>query len=359
MPILRQNFSERDPVKVGIAALLGITLLGVVLFSASPVVRALSSISYTAVFGDAGGLQTGNDVRLNGARVGKVDNVRLDDDHVDVDFTVTHVGRLGLATRAAIKAETVLGTKFLGVQPEGPGELPAGAVIPLERTNSPYDIAQALSTLTRKSEQLDKQHLVQALNTINTTFADTPPSLRSALDGVSRLSQTLASRDVALRELLAHANTVTGVVARRSDNLVQLVTDGDQLLTELNRRREVIRQLLVNVTRVFDQLNGLVKDNRDQLQPALDELKDVLDLLNRNDKNLAAVVHGLNTFGGVLGDTVGGGPWAYSTIGNLPPTNLFPPLPLGSGNSGLPLPGLGSGSNTGRNPAASAPGAGR
>jgi len=92
MPILRQNFSERDPVKVGIAALLGITLLGVVLFSASPVVRALSSISYTAVFGDAGGLQTGNDVRLNGARVGKVDNVRLDDDHVDVDFTVTHVG---------------------------------------------------------------------------------------------------------------------------------------------------------------------------------------------------------------------------------------------------------------------------
>jgi len=355
LPILRQNFSERDPVKVGIAALLGIALLGVVLFSASPLVRALSSISYTAVFGDAGGLQVGDDVRLNGAKVGKVDKVRLDDDHVDVDFTVAHVGRLGLATRAVIKAGTVLGTKFLGVQPEGPGELAGGAVIPLERTNSPYDISQALSTLTRKSEQLDKRQLVQALNTINTTFADTPPALHSALDGVSRLSETLASRDVALRELLAHTNSVTGVVARRSDNLVRLVTDGDQLLTELNRRHEVIRQLLVNVTRVFDQLNGLVKDNRDQLQPALDELKDVLDLLNRNDKNLAAVVHGLNTFGGVLGDGVGGGPWAYSSIGNLIPTNLFPPLPLGSGISAAPSPAPGPGSNTGRNPAAGAP----
>lgn len=342
MPLLTREFSERDPVKVGVAALLGIVLLGVALFSASPLIRALTSSSYTAEFADAAGLQTGDDVRLNGAVVGKVDKVGLAGEHVDVEFTVAHVGRLGTDTRAAIKAETVLGTKFLGIAPAGPGELPSGATIPLERTNSPYDISQALSTLTRKSEQLDKQRLTQALDTINTTFADTPPSLRAALDGVSRLSETLGSRDVALRELLGHTQVVTGVLARRSDNLVRLVSDGERLLTELNTRRVVVRQLLVNVTRVFEQLNGLVQDNKDQLRPALDELKDVLDLLNRNDKNLASIIHGLNMYAGGLGDAVGGGPWFFASIQNLPPTNLLSQLPLGSGGTGLSLPGLGS-----------------
>lgn len=345
MPLLKKNFSERNPVTVGVYTLVGIVALSVVLFGASPVIRLLTSSSYTAVFSDAGGLQVGDDVRLNGAAVGQVDQVRLDGEHVAVEFTVPHVGRLGTATRAAIKADTVLGTRFLGVRPEGPGELPAGAVIPLERTNSPYDITQALSTLTEKSEQLDKQKLAEALDTINTTFADTPASLRVALDGVSRLSQTLGSRDEALRELLAHAQTVTGVLAKRSDNFVQVVSDGDRLLAELNQRRRLIQALLVHVTEVFDQLNGLVKDNKDQLRPALEELKDVLDLLNRNDKNLAAVIHGLNMYAGGLGEAVGGGPWFYAFIANLPPTNLVPGLPVGSGNSGLPLPGLGSGSN--------------
>lgn len=347
MPILSRSFIERDPVKVAIAAVVGIVVLTAGLFSISPVTRMLSTSSYTAEFDDAGGLQAGDDVRLNGAVVGRVESVRLAGEHVDVAFTVAHVGRLGTETRAMIKAATVLGTKFLGVQPAGPGVLPVGSTIPLERTNAPYDLTQALATLTQKSEQLDKKRLTDALNTINTTFGGTSDSLRSTLEGVSRLSQTFGSRDVALRKLLANSQTVTGVVAKRTDNLVRLVSDGDQLLTELNTRRKVIRQLLVNVTRVFDQLNGLVEDNKDQLRPAMDELKDVLDLLNRNDKNLAAIIHGLNMYAGGLGEAVGGGPWFYAFVQNLPPTNLLPPLPLGSGNTGLPLPGLGSGSNPG------------
>ena len=56
---------------------------------------------------------------------------QLDGTKVLVDFTVDNGVELGDRTEAAIKAETVLGTKMLEVTPRGDGELtgddPAGA----------------------------------------------------------------------------------------------------------------------------------------------------------------------------------------------------------------------------------------
>jgi phospholipid/cholesterol/gamma-HCH transport system substrate-binding protein len=165
---------------------------------------------------------------------------------------------------------------------------------------------------------------------VSDTLANTPAPLRATLTGLNRLSRTLASRDAALRELLEHANSVTGVLAHRGSDLVTLVSDGNQLVAALNARRAVIQELLINVTATITQLDGLVRDNQRQLGPALDGLRDVLALLTRNDKNVAAAIHGLNTYAGSLGEAVGGGPWFFASVQNLPPTNFVPPLPLGA-----------------------------
>jgi phospholipid/cholesterol/gamma-HCH transport system substrate-binding protein len=316
MPLLG-SFADRDPVKVGVVGMIALAAVGLLLFNAVAIKSWLTEASYTAMFSEAGGLQSGDPVRLNGAEIGKVSSIELDGEHVAVEFTVKQVGRLGTETRASVSAESVLGTKYLGLTPAGPGELEHGAVIPLERTNSPYDITKALSTLTAKSGQLDKDKLNQALNTISDSFKDTPAPLRAALDGVSRVSQTVAQRDVALRELLVHARGVTDVLAKRSGDIVTLTAQGRQLLGELNERRQVIQELVVNVTRTIDQLHGLVTDNEDQLRPALDELNDTLDLLNRNDKNLATVIHGLGVYAGSLGEAISNGPWFAAYIANL------------------------------------------
>jgi phospholipid/cholesterol/gamma-HCH transport system substrate-binding protein len=339
MPLLSTSFEERNPVKIAVVTLIAVGAVTALLFNSVVLHNALTRSSYTARVSEAGGLAEGDPVRLNGAKVGQVDDVRLDGEQVVVEFSIDDVGRLGEDTRASVSAETVLGTKFLGLHPAGPGRMQPGSEIPLERTSSPYDVTDALSTLTRKSADIDKEGLTRALDTVSTTLKDTPVPLRSALDGVNRVSQTIATRDAALRELLAHAQRVTDLLAKRSGDIVTLVGEGRQLLAELNRRREVIQDLIVNVTETIDQLRGLVKDNSDQLGPALDELKDTLDLLNRNDKAIDAIVHGLGAYAGSLGDAVGGGPWFYAYIANL--SSL--PGPLGALNPAafntLGLPG--------------------
>jgi phospholipid/cholesterol/gamma-HCH transport system substrate-binding protein len=334
MQLLARSFGERDPVRVGIVGVSLLAVLALLLFNGVAIYRAVTQSSYTAIFAEAGGLRDGAKVRLNGADVGKVKKVRLQGERVAVEFSVKKVGRLGRDTRAGISAESVLGVKYLSITPQGPGELEPDAVIPIERTNSPYDVSEALSTLTAKSADIDKDQLAKALNTVSETLKDTPAPLRSTLEGVGRISQTIATRDVALRELLAHAQSVTQLLANRSGDIVSLVGEGRQLLAELNRRRDAIEELLVNVTETINQLDGLADDNRKQLKPALDDLRDTLDLLNRNDKNLASVIHGLNVYAGSLGEAVGGGPWFYAFIKNLNDV----PGPLGGLISSLPGP---------------------
>lgn len=349
MPILSTSFGERNPVRLAIVVLVAVGVISALLFNSVVIFNSLTRSSYGARVAEAGGLQSGDPVRLNGAKVGEVDDVRLDGEQVVVEFSIDNVGRLGQDTRAGISAETVLGTKFLSLRPAGPGEMEPGTQIPLERTTSPYDVTNALNTLTRKSSEIDKEGLVTALDTVSTTLKDTPAPLRTALDGVNRVSQTIASRDVALRELLAHANRVTELLAQRSGDIVTLVSEGRQLLAELNRRREVIQDLIVNVTETIDQLRGLVRDNEDQLGPALDELKDTLDLLNRNEKAIDAIVHGLGAYAGSLGDAVGGGPWFYAYIANLSslPGAFTSVLNPAAAVNGLPNPAAPGGTRTG------------
>ncbi len=204
-----------------------------------------------------------------------------------VDFTVRNGVELGDRTEAAIKTETVLGTKMLELTPRGDGEL-TGA-IPLERTKSPYDLPTALGDLTTTISGLDTTQLSSSLTTLADTFTDTPPELKIALEGVARFSDTLNTRDAQLRNLLADANKVTAVLGKRSDQIAQLVVNANALLGEILSQRDSVDALMNNLTAVSHQISGLVDDNRTQLKPALDKLNGVLgDPGQPQDRNCSA-----------------------------------------------------------------------
>jgi hypothetical protein len=68
---------------------------------------------YQAIFHDAGGLDRGNDVTLDGRRIGGVSAVSLLDGNAVVTFAVDASQRLGMLTTAAILPETVRETTAL------------------------------------------------------------------------------------------------------------------------------------------------------------------------------------------------------------------------------------------------------
>ena len=182
---------------------------------------------YTAEFGEAAGLQPDDAVRIAGVKVGRVSSVVLDGDKVAVSFRVKDAW-LGDRTSAVIKLETLLGKKYLALEPLGDGVLDPAAPIPRERTTAPYELTDAFRDLSKTVNAVDTQQLAKSFETISRTFANTPADVKGALSGLSRLSDTLSLRDDQLSRLLANTGQFSDTLADRDAQLVRLMRDGER-----------------------------------------------------------------------------------------------------------------------------------
>lgn len=342
---------ERNPVVVGAVGLLIIAALVLAAFRIDDLPLIGGGTHYQAAFRDASGLAVDNEVRVAGVKVGKVTGVELvtgssapnrklpaaKQPYVRVSFRIDNEVRLGKETSASIRIKTVLGQKFLALEPTGPGQLAEGAQIPLTRTASPFDVLAALTGLAETVDQIDVEQLAKAFQVLSDTFENTPPHVKASLVGLSRLSRTIASRDTELRQLLSRARGVTQVLAQRSEDFKRLVSDGNLLLTEVKKRKDAIHNLLVATTDLSQQLAGLVSDNKDQLEPALRQLRGVVATLQRNRTNLEQTIKTMAPFVQAFANVLGNGRWFDSYIDGLLQPYL-PGAPPASPASG-PLPG--------------------
>lgn len=316
--------AERNRAMVGLVGILIVVGLVVATFSYDKLPFIKGTKDYSAYFAEAGGLKPGGDVRVSGLSVGRVADIQLDGTRVLVEFTVRDGVELGERTEAAIKTETVLGTKMLDLTPRGDGIL--NGPIPLERTRSPYDLPSALGDLTTTISGLDTTQLSQALTTLSQTFADTPPAFRAALQGVARFSDTLNTRDQKLRELLANANKVTSVLAKRSDQIAALVINTNALLTELVAQRDSVDTLMSNLSRASEQISGMVAENRSQLKPTLEKLNGVLGILDNRKREIQRTLYLLRRYAMSFGEVLGSGPFFKASVVNLVPGQFAQPF---------------------------------
>jgi phospholipid/cholesterol/gamma-HCH transport system substrate-binding protein len=311
-----RSFASRSPVAIGISGLIVVALLLWVSFNAQKLPIIGGGTGYSAAFTEAAGLVPDDEVRIAGVKVGAVTSVSLEGSHVRVEFRVKNEW-VGNRATVAIKIKTVLGRKYLALDSQGESKQDPHRQIPVSRTTAPYDVVPAFSQLSDTVGSIDTDQLAQSFEVISQAFADTPDSVRTAVDGLTRLSTTIASRDAALRDLLAHANDVTTVLAQRNGELTSLINDGAALLNELNNRRDAIRTLFVNTSALSLQLSGLVADNKATIGPALDQLNGVLTILNNNQANLEKSLALLAPFVRVFANTLGNGRWFDTYIQNF------------------------------------------
>ncbi|HET7688922.1 MAG TPA: MCE family protein [Nocardioidaceae bacterium] len=312
-------FRERNPVVVGAVSLAVIAALMLGAFRADSLPIIGGGDTYYAAFSEAGGLAPNNEVRIAGVRVGKVKSVELDGDQVLVKFQLDQDAEFGTETGAAIKIKTLLGAVYLALEPKGEGQLEEGTTIPIERTAAPYDVVKAFEGLAETTDRIDTDQLAQALDVlaIETKFA--PEDFRSALQGVSRLSENIAARDAELGSLLGNLRKVSGVLGDRNEDIIGLMRDGDRLFSALVERRQAIHDLLVSTSKLSAELTGLVRQSRADLKPALDNLYGVVQLLEANQANLDNSLRLMAPFYRVFANTLGSGPWFDTIIQNMPP----------------------------------------
>lgn len=308
------SFAERNKIAVSVIGTLVLVTIFLLTFYAESLPVIGGGRVYTANFAESGGLRKGNEVRVAGVKVGKVTDVSLRRTTVVVRFRLkgAHVGD---RSTAAVKVKTMLGQKYLSIDPIGSETL--RGPIPVGRTTTPYDVNQALSNLSTTVTEIDTAQMEKGLEAITDAFENTPQSVRTTIRGLTDLSRTISTRDDDLAALLASTSQVTRTLADRNTEFDHLIDDGGDLLDELARRRDSVQAMLRGTAALGEQVRGLVKDNQAQLRPALTQLDRVSTILQANQDHLDAALRQLGPYYRVLTSAMGNGRWVDAYVCGL------------------------------------------
>ncbi|MQY25922.1 MlaD family protein [Nocardia aurantia] len=264
-------------LRISIAVLaMTLALIGVFRVVERPV--AGRADTYTAMFTDANGLRAGDDVRLYGVQVGKVEVVALSGTLARVRFTVARGRPLFVDTKIAIRYQNLTGFRYLDIQqPDRPGpRRDPKAVFDTAATVPAFDITLLFKGLQPVLAQLSPDDLNRFGTSLLAVVQGDGTGLGPALGAIDTLSRYASDRQAVLSTLVANLGTVSDHLGGRSGDAMKLLAN----LTNL-------------FTAITEKLPGLV-DFAVAIPPVLQPLRDILTVLGVSgdrDRDLDALLH--------------------------------------------------------------------
>lgn len=244
---------------------------------------------YTARFLQAAALKAGNPVTVAGIPVGEVKSMRLAGDHVEAKIKVRNDVALGEDSRATIMVTTILGSRYLSLEPAGDGALP-DKTFDLAHTDVPYDLQEALTDVTTTFEQVDSDKFAQTLQILGSQLETLPPVIPQALQNTHTLSTIIAQRRDQLGELLKTTELISNTLHRQKSTIGSLMNQGNSLLAEFVARRATFHAMMDALTNLVQTLSGIVIDDRPELEQLLVDLRELSSLLAKNDGMLSSIL---------------------------------------------------------------------
>jgi phospholipid/cholesterol/gamma-HCH transport system substrate-binding protein len=250
-------------------------LLTVFLFFTFGQYRTGSTNGYSAVFTDASRLAKGDTVRVAGIRVGTVTDVSLQPDRkVLVEFDADRDLKLTSGTSAAIRYLNLTGDRFLDLV-DGPGStrlLPAGAQIPVDRTQPALDLDTLLSGLKPVIQGLNPQDVNALTASLVQVFQGQGDTLDSLLGKTSSFTNTLADDDKTVQALIDNLNEVLGQISKDGDQFSGAIDRLEKLITGLSQDRDPIGTAITSLDNGTSSLADLLTQARPPLAASVEQL---------------------------------------------------------------------------------------
>jgi virulence factor Mce-like protein len=244
---------------------------------------------YTAKFLQAAALQAGNPITIGGIQVGKVTSMKLAGDHVEAGLEVRNDIALGTNSRAVIKVATILGSRYLALEPEDGGTLPDNT-FDLAHTEVPYDLQAALADVTTTYEQVDTDAFAKSLGILGTQMQGLPALVPQAMRNIQTLSTVIADRRDQLGALLKSTDMVSTTLERQHANIAAMINQGQELISRFVERSATFHAMLAALTNLVNTMSTTVVANRGELDQTIKNLRQLSDLLAQHDDLLRSTL---------------------------------------------------------------------
>jgi phospholipid/cholesterol/gamma-HCH transport system substrate-binding protein len=244
------------------------------------------SDTYQARFTDVTSLNTGDDVRIAGVKVGEVRSIAIvDRQQAEVTFSVTDDVRLPASVTATIKYRNLVGQRYISLaQGVGPMDatLPVGGTIPLDRTQPALDLTELFNGFKPLFQALSPDDVNQLSYEIIQVFQGEGGTVDSLLANTAQLTSTIAGKDKVIGQVIDNLNTVLNTVNAHSQQLSGLITTTQQLVSGLAADRQPISDAIGSIGDLANTTAGLLDQGRAPLQSDIGNLGSLAKNLNDN-----------------------------------------------------------------------------
>jgi phospholipid/cholesterol/gamma-HCH transport system substrate-binding protein len=257
------------------------------------------------MFTDVTGMNTGDDVRVAGVKVGSVKKIEIRDrDRALVTFDVATDTRVSEATNATIKYRNLIGQRYISLTDAGSGgpRLKSEETIPLARTAPALDLTVLFNGFKPLFQALSPADINQLSFEIVQVFQGEGGTLESLLGHTASVTNTLAARDEVIGDLIVNLNQVLDSLADRDQQLSNLIITFKQFVRGLKNDREAILGSLNGISDLSVETAGLVRGVRSPLVEDIKQLRRFAGNVNANkaelDRALQVMPIKLNKIGG-------------------------------------------------------------
>lgn len=253
----------------------------------------------SAEFTNVSGLRAGDDVRISGVKVGRVQRIEVKDNRIArVEFVVQSAQPITDTTKLTMRYQNLLGQKYLALTPgaDGGERLADGDVIGLDRTSPGFDLTALLNGFEPLFNVLSPDDMNDLAANIVGVLQGESGTVESLLAETADLTGFLADRDEVFTEVVTNLTPVVENLAANSGEFDTAVVELRELMGSLNKGSDeffgslrAIRGDLTSTTRLIDDLRPLVSDNIATIstfgqtllrgEPTIDRAVDVLPQL--------------------------------------------------------------------------------
>lgn len=298
------KISPKNRIRVNLIAFL-VLGLGLSYAMATQVLAVLQDrYAVNAIFEDAGGVFTNQEVTYRGVTVGQVGDLNVVDEGVEIQlFIRAEVKIPAEGVEARVMFKSAVGEQFVDLLPavDDAPYLEEGDTIPLAQTSIPVSTQELLTTLEAVLRGVPPEDLKGAIDALGIGLTGTGPDIATIIESVADLSELFADRAPEFENILRQGTklgdaflgskedfetavhalvTVSDSLALSTDNLERLLRNtnltSDEALALLREDRAAINEFLIR----FGEVQDLQAEHADDVGRLLQHLPTALVSIN-------------------------------------------------------------------------------
>jgi phospholipid/cholesterol/gamma-HCH transport system substrate-binding protein len=255
-------------VRLQIGAFVVIALLGVSYVGAryAGLERLFGPSGYVvrADLADSGGIFTNAEVTYRGVTVGRVGQMRLTSDGIQIDLNIDpSAPKIPSDTRAVVADRSAVGEQFVDLRPnrDGGPYLADGTTIAQQRTETPPPVEGLLTNLDTFASSVPLDSLRTTVNELDTAFQGTGPNLQRLLDSQRALVSAASDHLPQTERLLSDGRTVLGTQNDEASAIKGFSKDLATLAGQVKKSDPDLRGLIASAPQAGSQLDGLLRED--------------------------------------------------------------------------------------------------